>query len=202
MIVERIIHSCLGLTLLLSASACVNLAEQRNQLIAAPVCCQSYAAMPYAKLALPDSRSVKFDATSLAYAFESGKSFFSAFELPAWTGPYEVKIQTAGVAGVLAPRIKILDTEFKPVRTFNANTEMVEFFVNRENRAERYMIIHNDSAQVGSKPEIRVNPIYLPLGGAIIGATEHRVNLPYAPMGQVRVILKPYAPKEVGQIPQ
>lgn len=203
MTLKQVFHSYFGLTLLLSLSACVNLAEQRNQLAAAPVCCVGYAEMPYAKLALPEIRSVKFDEKTPAYAFESGKSFFGAFELPVWTGPYEVKIQTAAAAGVLAPRVKLLNSQFKPVRTLSADTQTVEFFVNRENEAERYMIIHADSARDGGKPEIHVDPIYVPLGGGIIlGANERRVSVPYTPMGHVQVVLKPYAPREVGRTPQ
>lgn len=197
-----------GVALLLPLSACVTLSEQRAQLAAAPVCCGSYALMPYLKVGIPETRTVKFDSSSPAYIFESGKSFFIAFELPVWTFPYEVEIRTkhTSAAGIFRPRIKLIGSDFQTLRTFGPedrfgrNPETIEFFVNQENQAERYMIVYSDSAGAGGKEGLHVAPIIIPVGPVILnmGATEHRVTVPYSPMGEVSLSLKPYAPRGVG----
>lgn len=197
-----------GVALLLPLSACVSLSEQRTQLAAAPVCCDSYAVIPYLKLSIPEIRTVKFDSSSPAYVFESGKSFFTAFELPVWAIPYEVEIRTkhSSATGIFRPRIKLIGSDFQTLRTleakdrFGGSSETIEFFVNQENQGERYMIVYSDSTGTGGKESIHVAPIIIPVGPVMLnmGATEHRVTVPYSPMGEVRLSLKPYAPREMG----
>lgn len=193
------------LSLVLASTGCVNISEDRAKLAEAKVCCNKFAELPYAKLALPEMRSVKLDAASPAYIFDSGKSYFAAFEMPPWTTPYEVSIEAISIGGAFLPKVKILDSQFKIVRTLDAKYPYVsagniEFFVNRENESERYMIIHS-SAVEGGTPGMIVNPTIVPIGTAVIqlGATERRVTVPYSPTGTIHLKVKPYAPRGVGQ---
>lgn len=198
---------CLLAASALAVTGCASVQSQQAKLDAAPSCCSGFTDMSYARLALPELRSIAFNESSPAFAFATGKSYFAALELPDWTGPYEVLLEaTPGGTrgGVFKPSVITLDRDFRPLREWNTQARRgtgelarVEFFVNEANQDERYMIIYSEAGGKGGMPSLVATPINATVGYAtlLLGATERRITVPYAPMGHVTLSLKPYIPR-------
>src|SRR3990170_1971900 len=59
----------------------------------ARICCQSPRNFSYEELKLGDSKMLELDDNSPAFHFDTGKSYFKAFSLPPYAGPYEISVQ-------------------------------------------------------------------------------------------------------------
>jgi hypothetical protein len=198
---------CLLAAAALVVTGCASVQSQQAKLDTARSCCSGFTEMSYARLALPELRSIAFNESSPAFAFATGKSYFAALELPDWTGPYEVLLESnSGGArgGMFKPSVMTLDRDFQPLREWNTQARRgtsefarVEFFVNEANKDERYLIIYSESAGKGGMPALVATPIVTSIGLATIqlGATESRITVPYAPMGNVTLSVKPYIPR-------
>lgn len=85
-------------------------------------CCTSMAQFKYDPLAAEGGIGFKLDASSDAFDFESGKSYFKAFRLPEKAPPYRIKIssyalgETINKAHIFYPQIALLDDHFAVVR--------------------------------------------------------------------------------------
>lgn len=100
-----------------------------TQLETAKSCCDSLAELPYERF--PSDGIVIFDLNdeSPGYTFPSGKSFFKAFVLPDWKGPYRINIRSYALgeridrAHIFYPNLLMLDEQFTVV------TELVPKFL-------------------------------------------------------------------------
>ena len=202
----------IGLLCLCGVTGCVTpVREQLSALEKAPVCCASMRDFKYAPLSMADEKEVTLDAESPAFAFEAGKSFFAAYRLPAWSAPYQIRVeaQPGNVrGGLLAPSALVLDADFNVTRRFNvtpgpnARPGVVHVFVNEPNRGEQYIVFF--TAKLAS-PEgvnaIVATPTVIAVGTVPvqIGASESRVSMPYSPTGVFQLKVWPYQPARAGQ---
>ena len=58
-----------------------------------PVCCWSFKEFGYDKLGAREVKSFNIDENSKASIFHSGKSWFASFELPEYSGSYNISIR-------------------------------------------------------------------------------------------------------------
>ena len=85
-------------------------------------CCESFAQFRYDQLAGDADISFRLDASSDAFDFQSGKSYFRAFRLPANAPPYCIRItsyalgETIKKAHILYPQLALLDERFAVIR--------------------------------------------------------------------------------------
>ncbi|WP_110670028.1 MalM family protein [Salinicola halophilus] len=80
-------------------------------------CCTSLASLPYRPLPIGEILDLRFMPETPAHAFDDGKSFFQAFELPRNAGPLSLDVTSTIRNGqVFAPTLLILDAAFTPVR--------------------------------------------------------------------------------------
>jgi maltose operon protein len=110
------------LSLIFFIASCAATHQQAVQSLRdAKVCCQSMAGFQYEPL--PEGKRVDFqlDASSPAFRFESGKSFFKAFSLPKKQVPYYVRIRSFGLgetikaAHIFYPQLALLDEHYRVV---------------------------------------------------------------------------------------
>lgn len=94
----------------------------RQVLDDAPVCCKKMANFHFEPLAFDASKTYEIGAEQGAYDFEDGKSYFAAFELPAYTKPYVISLRSqamsSGVPGeyrIFSPAALLLDDQFNLV---------------------------------------------------------------------------------------
>jgi maltose operon protein len=213
---RRIARPAWAFALLLALAGCaVPLADQLDTLSRASVCCTQLSEFKYQKLTANETRSVSLDEKSLAYVFESGKSFFAAFELPTFSQPYTVSLYSTphpagnGRGTVLRPRIMLLDASFEITRTLadvpfrvGAGHALVkDFFVNRANRDERYLVVYTAPSEKETEKlmtfaptGVMIGAVYLPIDGH---QSEQTVS--NAAVGSFTLKLKPYSPVVLGK---
>jgi len=185
-----------------------------NALARAQVCCRSYADFSYEPLVMDQERTVELGARSPAFVFESGKSFFYAGRLPAYTGPLSITIDTYGSIGdasetaMLRPEVLLLDKDFtvqrriaaeKFKRSSGANLTG-SVFINEKNSDELYLVLYaNSSPPAEGETVKRLSPtnLYLPGGVINVGGTEETVPLSASPGGAVKLTLQRYAPSSI-----
>ena len=101
-----------------------SLESSKTAINKAVVCCKDFNEMDFSKVLKYDDYPFLIDRQSLAFQFETGKSFFKAFTLPKFESPYvvevgswfsEVDISDLSKAHVFKPMVLLLDAQFKPI---------------------------------------------------------------------------------------
>ncbi|WP_222911354.1 MalM family protein [Pseudomonas sp. DNDY-54] len=93
----------------------------RQVLADAPVCCDAIKAFPFQPIPANFSADVTLDASAPAYRFDSGKSFFRAFELPRESKSFEIRLYSQAGDTVLAPSVMLLDGQLRMTRLLDAD---------------------------------------------------------------------------------
>jgi maltose operon protein len=122
----RGLRSLVAIAVLCAASACAGpYAGVLKRLDAQPSCCASMAGLPFRQLVFGQRAMVDLTTASPAYLFPSGKSYFAAFMLPPYTGPYRIIIDSyllgdgSGDAAVFLPVVLTLDGQHNKARFFD-----------------------------------------------------------------------------------
>lgn len=202
----------LALVVGLATTGCATkVPDQMAALEEAPICCETYSEIQYARLQVDKPQSVKLGPGSPAFTFDSGKSYFYAARLPAYNGPLVLRIDSQGtVAGeersfVLRPEVLMLDASYQVTRHIPAedfkHTRVSDFlgtvFVNPDNASETYLLIFT---RTGPGEAIKqFIPHTFSLGGAPItlDGGEQTVPLAFGPTGLLTVSLQRYQPSRV-----
>ncbi len=88
---------------------------------AAPSCCSGYADFPYRRLNLGSEQDVSLSATSPAFVFPTGKSYFQALKIPEGSPPFYLHvISWPDEHRVFYPSVLVLDGLFRPTRQVGA----------------------------------------------------------------------------------
>ena len=188
----------------------------------APVCCTSLAELPVEQLRIGDKKTIELGPGSPVYVFDSGKSYFLAFALPAGPNPYRVSVSSYLVgdffksAYIYSPQLVTLDDKRRVVRSTGPGTFAVapagfmeslrtsgEFHKKLEggltfsgtSSDERYLIILTTEALLKQKTAIPSESVpMLVLGGSDgKAAKKEEVQVPNAPGGLVSISCLPLA---------
>lgn len=109
----------------LTAASCATIVSYetaRESLQRAKSCCGSMAQFRYEPLAKGEGVRFSLDASSSAFTFESGKSYFKAFRLVDEAIPYRIRIssfalgETIDRAHIFYPQVALLDERFAVLR--------------------------------------------------------------------------------------
>ena len=100
----------------------------RKLLDEAPLCCKSMAEFHFEKLAKESSETFDIGPQGGTFPFPGGRSYFRAFELPAYTAPYVISLRSlvmpTGMAGkfrIFAPAAMLLDAHYNVIGTVEQN---------------------------------------------------------------------------------
>jgi NAD(P)-binding Rossmann-like domain/Maltose operon periplasmic protein precursor (MalM) len=119
--------------MLFFASCAASHPQAMDSLREAQECCQSMAGFPYEPLLEGKRVDFHLDASSPAFRFETGKSFFKAFSLPKKQVPYYVRIRSFALgetirnAHIFYPQLVLLDEHYTVV----ARNEPAAVFVTK-----------------------------------------------------------------------
>jgi maltose operon periplasmic protein len=185
----------------------------------ASISCAGYREFGYEKLDIPDSKSFWIDKDSKVFGFDTGKSYFKAFELPKYSSPYSILIKSYQMGGspayIFSPAIMFLDERFAVTRfiekgIFNytrislletsswetgwAFALEAKIPITPENANDRYMVILTTDDLINGK-EVFVSPSFAPLilpgvVGAIPTGQVNASNIPHSPIGKIKVVVK------------
>jgi maltose operon protein len=203
------------------ASACsIPYADVMKSFEAAAPCCSSMAGFLYRPLSYGQELKIELNASSPAYFFPSGKSYFAAFALPIFEGPYRVTVESFMVgeeldrAYLFSPHLIILDDGHRIVRTIGHDlftlrkAGMTEtwgypyklagtFDVREENRDERYLVVMTTDELLHARTSLttmKVVPIIIPgIVTAVPAGTEEKL-IRHAPVGTLVIKLERIAP--------
>jgi maltose operon protein len=178
----------------------------------ASISCTDYQEFGYEKLDIPESKSFWIDKDSKVFVFDTGKSYFKAFELPEYSTPYSILIKSYQMGGspasayIFSPAIMFLDERFAVTRFMEkgifhytrislletsswetgwALALKAEIPITPENANDRYMVILTTDELLKEK-EVFVSPAFVPLIlPGVVGAI---------PTGQVNVSNIPHSP--------
>lgn len=178
------------LAVALVAQAPASAAEPES--IPAEECVSEVAKLPaydLAEIAFLKRGDFKLSARKGCLVVDGGGYPAGLFSLPAFEEPYAVRVAAQvepGFGGanakakVVSPRVTLLDEKLALTRTFGASdltrrgAQMsIDVFVNPENSAERYLLLHVEPERVGetetrSNVGATVTPIYTGVGFVVI----------------------------------
>ncbi len=205
------IYSTLSMMLFI-ASCAATYQQAVDSLRDAKECCQSMAEFRYEPL--PEGKRVDFtlDASSPAFRFETGKSYFKVFSLPKRPFPYYVRIksfalgETVTAAHIFYPQLALLDEHFEVL----ARNDPATVFVTKAGLAEtasvswtalgikfedhlpvihpdaRYVVIYTTDEMlktVSPYSTVRIVPVILPGMVTALPAGKEMVLIPHSPHG-------------------
>ena len=197
------------ITALLLGGCTIPLHEQMASLSRATPCCSDFKEFKYQPLGLPSENSVELKNDTPAFVFKHGKSFFAAYALPRYIGPYTISISHQPAGTAISPVITLLDADYAVSREFDRSKarsgsgyrQIVDIFVNSENRNEQYLVISARSGP-GESPMLTktFTPLIIPIGTAAIVAngSENINQTAFGPIGSLTMSLNPYQPTVVG----
>lgn len=186
----------------------------------APICCQSPKYFSYEELKLGDSKILELDENSPAFQFNTGKSYFKAYSLPSYTGPYKVSIQSymhgsyIETAHIFVPKLIFLNERYEVVRATDVRELRIEqaalsetwglrfklvgsIGVSKDNSNEKFLVVTTTAELLQGKTSIAVpQTIPVPLAGSMlpIPAGEKRVSVPNSPVGRIKIALVTISP--------
>ncbi|WP_434354949.1 MalM family protein [Parasalinivibrio latis] len=114
-------YSTLALILAASLMGCANTPVEtvKNVSIEQAVCCTDYSQFGWIPLN-GEELDVTIDSRSPVASFDGGKSYFVAFSMPESIDRLQVDLTSwMSSEGVFAPKILLLDSRFKPVKTID-----------------------------------------------------------------------------------
>ncbi|MGF1713317.1 MalM family protein [Photobacterium chitinilyticum] len=139
---------------LLGCAASPSVVVAKDVAVTAPVCCNAYSEFSWVPM-LGDSIDFVIDEYSKVGQFSDGKSYYAGFALPNNVERMQVDVKSLmKSAGVFAPKILLLDPQFKPVKTielddFNVKPSNILSLSSYQHRFEMdqqttpYMVIYS-----------------------------------------------------------
>lgn len=182
----------------------------------ASVCCQSIKDFRFESIQHGDSIEFKLDEESPAFVFNTGKSFFKAFTMPAYNYPYRINIhsyiqgQYIELAHIFIPQIIFLNDRHEITRVVNASifsakknpiseTSGLRFKVeghidiSHDNKDERYFIVMTSQEHLKGKTQFSMMqsiPLMIVPGSIIpLPTGEKAVLIPNSPFGKLKIDL-------------
>lgn len=156
----------------LSIFGCANTAPSEQKLASnqnlstEPVCCLSEADFPWIVLDKVDSFKFEIDKSAPVWGFETGNSYFTAFEFSEQSGTVRVALKSnMNDKTVFSPSIALLDENYLVTKTLTAEDFKIRFSdAMAKNRYEKtfevdsvktpYMVVFTDSQVIGQEVTI------------------------------------------------
>jgi maltose operon protein len=188
-----------------SCAAVKPLDKVRQELNAAEVCCAGYEQFNFKPLEFGESERIIINRESPVFQFDTGKSYFQAFRLPATGKSYSIivgsyfieQVTRSGTSFVFSPVVMFLDADFRVTRKVDKGFAAAVDAGNSMNNAtlegriamgpraanEKYMVIYTTTALLNQMTTLKV---YKYARG---GTMEDHYPVPNAPVGELKVSL-------------
>ena len=85
------------------------------------VCCKSFQDITYQDISVSNATLVKIDDSAFVFEFPEGKSYFSAYKLPANSGDLKITVEAEIGATVFFPKVLLMDSKFRKTRVISDN---------------------------------------------------------------------------------
>ncbi len=202
--------------MLFIASCAATYQQAVDSLRDAKECCQSMAEFQYEPL--PEGKRVDFklDASSPAFRFETGKSYFKAFSLPKKQVPYYIHIksfalgETIKTAHIFYPQLALLDEHYAAVARNHPETVFVtkagvsetasvswtalgikfEDYLQVDHPDARSVVIYTTDEMlktVSPYSTVRIAPVVLPGIVTAVPIGKEMVLIPHSPHGMLSI---------------
>jgi maltose operon protein len=197
----------LGGVLVASCAANKLLDTARHELETATVCCAGYEQFDFKPLEFRETDRIIINRESPVFQFDTGKSYFKAFRLPATEKSYSIivgsdfaeQVTRSGTSFVFSPVVMFLDADYRVTRKVDKGFAAVVPSGNSMNNAkleariamgpraadERYMVIYTTTALLNRTTTLRVYKY------ARWGTIEDNYAVPNAPTGELNISLEP-----------
>jgi maltose operon protein len=188
-------------------AACgATLVEKGEHLRGAQPCCADFAAIRYADLHIGETRLVSISSGDPAFQFDSGKSYFAAYALPASGQTLRLTVEsymqstlqspTTGDQYLFAPRILLLDAAHRPLRAVEPDLRRVSYVPVTEFGATAglgwKLVLHEDMAAGDGARYAIVHTTDRLLAQTTTVSSPYSAaqrDLPHSPTGRLRVTL-------------
>ncbi len=207
---------------MVAAAGCSTMVTHQTattSLESAQACCDAMSQFNYLTLKGEADIQINLDASSAAFNFPTGKSYFAGFLLREWESAYKITIQSFALgevidkAHIFYPQIDLLDERFNLI--FRSDPKMFtlikagfsetasktrglpvklegEIVIDRPSM--KYMVVYTTPALMRERSPYavqRLTPVILPgLVGAIPTGTE-TISIPHSPFGLLFFELQP-----------
>jgi hypothetical protein len=202
-------HLALVAIAILLAGCAPSYKEVMQRYNEAPVCCASFSEFSYEELRPGDSKSFDLNDKSPAFAFDTGKSYFKAFRLPLFSGPYRITIWSEAFVNdidsphIFLPQAILLNDEKEVVRIVEFHPRSLKFEADivrhtlklhidmgEKNLKERYLVIYTTKRLLNvslSASRLVVTPIIFPGFVTVLPIGKTGVLVQASPVGRITV---------------
>ncbi|MEZ5542186.1 MAG: MalM family protein [Pseudomonadota bacterium] len=212
---KRLVRVALAASTFVIAACATPYKEAIRPFESAEPCCESMADLPFRMLAVERKEKIELNTASPAFNFDSGKSYFTAFELPPFSGPYRIVIESLFVGDnvstsyVFYPHILTLDESHNIIRSSGKGlfavrraglTETWGYLrklsgsieVCEKNRDERFLVIMTTEELLHLQtPELAWSgmPVVIPSAGVFgyIPTGKELKQIPHSPVGKLTI---------------
>lgn len=201
----------LSFLLLGACSTMVSREDAMNQLTDSAVCCSTLKEAPISHMESGKSTEIRLDATSPAFAFATGKSYFSLIELPHLEAGVKIRVQSFALgehidkAHIFFPQLSLLDGDFSVLAESRPDTFVMSKASFKETAAKtwglpvklegeiaigdkipRYLLLYTtDELTAATTPYVvqRFTSIIFPGIVTAIPTYKERILIPHSPYG-------------------
>ena len=210
-----VIPFILFLMTVVSCSTMVSYEKATDSLRRSGICCESFAQFRYDQLTEEEGVSFRLDASSDAFDFKTGKSYFKAFRLPKKDLPYSIKITSYALGEhfkkthIFHPQITLLDDNFAiilenglgdlPLTKAGYEETVSETWglpiklegsILIDNPGAKYILIYTTQRLMSHRSPylaMQVMPIILPGFVSAIPTGEEEILIKHSPFGLLRL---------------
>lgn len=208
---NRLIPLVLVLMTVTSCATMVTHETAEESLRESRTCCESFAQLGYDQLAESGTVSFNLDASSRTYNFQTGKSYFKAFRLPARHLPYHIRISSFALGEVIMkahifdPQIALLDDHYAIIKqsidsdfflkkagmkeTLGLPIKLEGDFLIDEPNAQYLLVFTTQEKMRATTPyeTYTVKPVILPGLVTAIPTGKEAIQIPHSPFGLLQL---------------
>lgn len=178
--------------------------EANRALKLATSCCKQFSDIKYHDFSDIKDNDEVIDGNNAVYTFPDGKSYFSAYKLPANRGNFRITLSSLFTKSVFVPKVMLLDGEFKitriidssvfrfePARLLNDNQFSGMFTIDRSHydnvHNETYMIIYTSEKNLSASTTIDSDEMRYARARALTAPRQATVDIPHSAWGNINL---------------
>ncbi|WP_024872279.1 MalM family protein [Tolumonas lignilytica] len=179
-----------------------NANDANSSLRLATVCCKQYSEIKYKDFSTIKDDDEVIDQKNDTYLFPDGKSYFSAYKLPANKGSFRITLSSLFTKTVFVPKVILLDGQynitrvidasifhFEPAELLNDNQFSGTFTIDRSHYGdihnETYMIIYTPEQELSASTSIDTDEMRYAKARALTTPRNAKENIPHAAWGNL-----------------
>jgi maltose operon periplasmic protein len=167
-------------------------------------CCKTFSEIHYKDFTNVKDNDEVIDGKNDVYAFVDGKSFFTAYKLPANKGNFRITLSSVFTKSVFVPKVMLLDGEYKitriidssafsfePAKLLNQNQFSGMFTIDRSHyesiHNETYMIIYTPENTLNLSTTIDSDEMRYARARALSTPRKAKIDIPHSAWGNINI---------------